>query len=87
VLKIQSGGWSAVLQRDFTQKNISVRSINISLWVIELRKKKGSYLSGLELFEEKLLSLKFNLEDGRQFYKEISSRKIYQSRALTSRLG
>jgi hypothetical protein len=87
VLKIQSGGWSTVLQRYFTQKNISVQGINISLRVIELQKKKGSYSSVLESFEGKALCLKFNLEDGQQFYREISPRKIYQSGALTSCSG
>jgi hypothetical protein len=87
VLKIQSGGWSTVLQRDFTQKNISVGGINISLWVIELRKKNGSYSSVLESFEGKSFCLKFNLEDGQQFYRDISPRKIYQSGVLTPRSG
>jgi hypothetical protein len=39
-LKNQSGGRSLILQRNCILKNILVRSINVSLWVIELAKKR-----------------------------------------------
>jgi hypothetical protein len=41
--KIQSRGRPSILQEDCIQKNVSVWGINISLRVIDLRKKKGSY--------------------------------------------
>jgi hypothetical protein len=54
-LKIQSRGRQTFRQEDCIQKNISVWGINISLRVIELRKKNGSYKSVLESFKGKLL--------------------------------
>jgi hypothetical protein len=58
-----------------------VWGINISLRVIDLRKKKGSYLAVFKAVMEKILCLIFNLGAGRQSYRKIASRKIYQSGA------
>jgi hypothetical protein len=80
------GGWGQkVLSRPSAdsfavgrrQKYRSVWGINISLQVIKLRKKKGSYS---DIFEA-VADLKFNLEIGRQFYRlgDCASRKIYIS--------
>jgi hypothetical protein len=81
MLKIQSWGPPSILQEDCIQKNISVWGINISLRVIDLRKKKGSYSASavFKAVEEKILGLKFNLRAGCQSYRKIASRKIYQS--------
>jgi hypothetical protein len=81
MLKIQSWDRLSILQEDCIQKNISFWSINISLWVIDLRKKKGSYSSVFKAVEEKILCLKFNLGAGRQSYRKITSINIYQSGA------
>jgi hypothetical protein len=59
----------------------SVRGKNISLRVIDLRKKKGFYSAVFKAVEEKILCLKFNLGAVRQSYKKIASKKIYQSGA------
>jgi hypothetical protein len=61
------------------QKNISFWCINISLRVIELRKKKGSYSAIFEVVKRKLFRLKFNLEACVQSYGEIATRKKYIS--------
>jgi hypothetical protein len=66
VLKIQSRDLPSILQGDCIQKNISVAGINILLWVIELYKKKGSYLVVFEAAEWKNVCLKFNQETSRQ---------------------
>jgi hypothetical protein len=55
--------------------------INISLWVIELAEKKGSYMAVFERVEGKLLCFIFNLEAGRQSYREIALQKIFQAGA------
>jgi hypothetical protein len=81
MLKIQSWGQPSILQEDCIQKNISVYGINISLLLIDLRKKKGSYSAVVRAVEAKILCLKFNLGASRQSDKKIASRKIYQSRA------
>jgi hypothetical protein len=70
VLEIQSRGQPLIQQEDCIQKNISVWGINIWLWVLELRKKKGSYWAVFEAVEGKLLCLKFNLEASLQSNKE-----------------
>jgi hypothetical protein len=81
MLKIPSWGRPSILQEDCIQKNISVWSINISLRVIELQTKKGSYSAVFKAVEGKILCSKFNLGASRLSYKKIASRKIYQSRA------
>jgi hypothetical protein len=81
MLKIQSWGRLSILQEDCIQKNISVWGINISLWLIDLGEKKGSYSAVFKAVEEKILCLKFNLGAGCQSYRKIASRKIYQSGA------
>jgi hypothetical protein len=58
-------------------KNISVRGINITLWVIYLLKKKSSYSTVLESVRKKMLCLKFNLEAVCQTHIEIASIKIF----------
>jgi hypothetical protein len=55
VLNIQSSDQRSIVQKERGQKNISFWGINISLRVIELRKKKGSYSAGFKAVEEKLL--------------------------------
>jgi hypothetical protein len=57
------------------EKN-SVWGINISLWVLELRKKKGSYWADFEAVEGKLMCLKFNLEASLQSNRKIASTKL-----------
>jgi hypothetical protein len=42
-----------------------------------LREKKGSYRADLKAVDGNLVYLKFNLEAGRQSYREIASGKIY----------
>jgi hypothetical protein len=64
VVKIQSGSLPSILQGECIPKKISFSAINISLWVIELRKKNGSYSVIFKAIEGKLLCLKFNLEAG-----------------------
>jgi hypothetical protein len=54
VLKIQSRDQPPILAGDYIKKYISVWSINISLRVTDLRKKKGSYLVVFEAVEWKL---------------------------------
>jgi hypothetical protein len=81
MLKIQSWGRLSILQEDCIQKNISVWGINISLGLIDLREKKDSYSAVFKAVMGKMLCLKFNLGAGRQSYKKIASRKIYQSGA------
>jgi hypothetical protein len=49
--------------------------INISLRVIELPEKKGSYSAIFELVEGKLLFIIFNMEAGRQSYRKIALQK------------
>jgi hypothetical protein len=49
--------------------------INISLRVIELPEKKGSYSAIFELVEGKLLFIIFNMEAGRQSYRKIAWQK------------
>jgi hypothetical protein len=94
VLNIQYGGRPSILHRDYITKKISVSGINISLWVIELPEKKGSYSAVFERVEGKMLCLIFNLKAGtiisrstldvtfdmgRQSYREIALQKIFQS--------
>jgi hypothetical protein len=56
----------------FTELNNLVVGINISLRVIELLKKNGSYSAIFKRVEGKLLFLKTNLETGRQSYRKIA---------------
>jgi hypothetical protein len=72
VLKIQSGGWPSILQGDCNPEKCIIWGINILLPVIELRKKKGSYLAVFEAVERKRWCFKFNLEDGLQSYRGIA---------------
>jgi hypothetical protein len=81
MLKIQYWGWMSILQEDCIKKNISFWSVNISLRVIDLRKKKGSPSAVFKAVEGKILFLKFNFGDGCQSYRKIASRKTYQSEA------
>jgi hypothetical protein len=91
VFKIQSEWRPSILQGDCNHQNILSRALNISLWVIELRKKKGSYSSVFKTVEGKLLCLKFNLNGGRQSYWVIPNTKyIVQGvnhLALSNRVG
>jgi hypothetical protein len=66
MLKIQSWGPLSILQEDCIQKNISVSGINISLRVIDLRVKKGSYSAVFKAARGKILCFKFNLGAGCQ---------------------
>jgi hypothetical protein len=59
----------------FTELNNLVVGINISLRVIELLKKNGSYSAIFKRVEGKLLFLKTNLETGRQSYRKIALQK------------
>jgi hypothetical protein len=79
--KIQSWGRPSIIQEDCIQKNISVWGIKISLRVIDLGKKKGSNSVVFKAVMGKILCLIFNLGAGRQSYRKIASRKIYQSGA------
>jgi hypothetical protein len=72
VVKIQSGGWHSILKGDCNPEKCIIWGINISLQVIELRKKKGSYSAVFKAVERKLWCFKFNLEDGLQSYREIA---------------
>jgi hypothetical protein len=81
MLNIQSWGRPSIIQEDCIQKNISVWGIKISLPVIDLRKKKGSYSAVFKAVEKKKLYLKFNLGAGCQSYRKIASRKIHHSGA------
>jgi hypothetical protein len=72
VLNIQFGSRPLILQIDYITKDKIVWGINISLWVIELPEKKGSYSAVFERVEGKLLYLIFNLEPCRQSYRKIT---------------
>jgi hypothetical protein len=61
--------------------------INILLWVIELQKKKGSYLVVNKGVKGKLLYLKIYLGTGRQSDREIASQKIFTLRHKHLPLG
>jgi hypothetical protein len=74
VLKIQSGGQLSILQGDCIQKNILLWDINILLWVIDLRKTKGSHSSVLKAVDGEFFCSKINLEASRQSYREIAFR-------------
>jgi hypothetical protein len=77
VLNIPFRDRPSILQREHIVNNISILGINISLLVIELPEKKGSYLAIFERVEGKLLCLIFNLEAGRQSYRVITLQKIF----------
>jgi hypothetical protein len=79
VLKNLSGDWLSILPGDCITKNISIGGINISLRVIELRKKNGFYLAIYKRVERKLLCLQIYLETGRQSNREIALQNIFQS--------
>jgi hypothetical protein len=42
-----SGGRPSIQQKNCLSKNSSISGINLLLWVIEVRKKKGCYLAVL----------------------------------------
>jgi hypothetical protein len=67
--------------QSYLENNISLWGINLSLRVIQLREKKGSYSDIFEGNEGKLLCLIFNLEAGSQSYREIALQKIILSGA------
>jgi hypothetical protein len=77
MLNFQFGGRPSILQRDNIKKNISVSSINISLWVIELPGKKGFHSAVFERVEGTLLCLIFNWETVPQSKRQIILRRIF----------
>jgi hypothetical protein len=60
-------------------ENMAVRGINISLRVIELRNKKGTYSAVFKAVQGKLLCFKFNMDTCHHFYNEFTSQKIFFS--------
>jgi hypothetical protein len=71
VLKIPS----LILQGDCIKKKISVLGKNMSLRVIELLKKRGSYSAVFKAVKQKLLCLEFHLEASCKSNREIATRK------------
>jgi hypothetical protein len=78
VLKNLSGDWLSILPGDLIPKYILIGGINISLRVIELRKKNGFYLAVYKRVLRKLLCAQIYLETGCQSNREIAIQKIFQ---------
>jgi hypothetical protein len=81
VPNIRFGDRPSIPERNCIAKKNSGWGVSISLRVIQLQEKNDFSSAVFERVEGNILCLKFDLEAGRQSYREIELQKIFQSRA------